>query len=281
MDVGFIGLGAMGRPMARNLAAAGHHVVAWNRSLVDPPSGVTLAKSPRAIGEQTGVAFVMVSAADAVEEVLFGESGWALEATPDSVVIQSSTVGPTAVRRIGTQVEEAGLRFLDAPVSGSVKPAERAELTILGGGDQELFDRCQSLFEAIAKRTVVFGPIGSGSSAKLAVNGLLVSVIAAAAETLSWLVDREPDIDIEVFASVIERISPLASARAEAIVGSASTGGFALRQAAKDMELVGDEFGMGGVMEAVRDLTREGLELGNGDFDVACLGSVVRNRGTS
>jgi len=106
-------------------------------------------------------------------------------------------------------------------------------------------------------------------------------VIAAAAECLTWLVDREPDIDIEVFASVIDRISPLAAARAKAIAGSASTGGFALRQAAKDMELVGDEFGTGGVMESVRGLTREGLELGNGDLDVACLGSVVRSRGTS
>ena len=159
-----------------------------------------------------------------------------------------------------------------------MKPAENAQLTILGGGDQELFDRYRSLFEAIAKRTVVFGTIGSGSSAKLAVNGLLVSVIAAAAESLSWLIDREPDIDVEAFASVIERISPLASARAEAIAGSASAGGFSLRQAAKDMEMVGAEFGSGGVMEAVRGITRAGLDLGKGELDIACLGSVVRSR---
>lgn len=278
MDVGFIGLGAMGRPMARNLATAGYRVLAWNRSPIKAPDGVTLVESPRTVGERTEVAFVMVSAADAVEEVLFDESGWALGAKPGSVVIQSSTVGPTAARRIGTRVEAAGRRFLDAPVSGSVKPAENAQLTILGGGDQELFDRYRSLFEAIAKRTVVFGTIGSGSSAKLAVNGLLVSVIAAAAESLSWLIDREPDIDVEAFASVIERISPLASARAEAIAGSASAGGFSLRQAAKDMEMVGAEFGSGGVMEAVRGITRAGLDLGKGELDIACLGSVVRSR---
>lgn len=279
MNVGFIGLGAMGQPMSSNLAAVGHQVVAWNRSRIDAPDGVSLAESPRAVGEQTGVTFVMVSAADAVEEVLFGDSGWASGAAPQSVVIQSSTVGPAAARRIGARVEALGLQFLDAPVSGSVKPAQNAALTILGGGDQELFDRYQSLFDAIAKRTVVFGGIGSGSSAKLAVNGLLVSVIGAAAESLSWLVDSEPDIDIDVFASVIERISPLASGRAAAIAGSAPTGGFALRQAAKDMELVGEEFPMGGVMESVRSLTREGLEMGNDDLDVACLGSVVRKRG--
>jgi 3-hydroxyisobutyrate dehydrogenase-like beta-hydroxyacid dehydrogenase len=281
MDVGFMGLGAMGRPMARNLAKAGHHVLAWNRSPLESPEGVTLVDSPQTVGRETQVAFLMVSAADAVEEVLFGEGGWAAGAKPGSVVIQSSTIGPTAAGRIASRVEAAGLGFLDAPVSGSVKPAENAQLTILGGGDQALFDRYQSLFEAIASRTVVFGPIGSGSAVKLAVNGLLVSVIAAAAESLSWLIGGQPDLDVELFASVIERISPLASARAETIAGSAAAGGFSLRQAAQDMERVSEEFGAGGVMGSVRGLTRAGLDLGVGDLDIACLGAVVRSRGTS
>ncbi len=277
MDVGFIGLGAMGRPMARNLAAAGHVVLAWNRSPIEAPEGVTLVESPRAVAEGTGVAFVMVSDADAVEDVMFGESGWALGAALGSVVIQSSTIGPEAAERIGERVAAAGFEFLDAPVSGSVKPAENAQLTILGGGDQSLFDRYVSLFEAIAKRTVVFGPVGSGSVAKLGVNGFLVSVIAAASESLSWVHKRDPGLDIATFASVIERISPLAAGRAESISGQAPAGGFSLRQAAKDMELVGDEFGSQ-VVEAVRGLTRSGLDLGFGDLDVSCLGAVVRSR---
>ncbi len=278
MDVGFMGLGAMGRPMAANLAGSGHRVIAWNRSPVEAPEGVDLVDSPKAVAEHTGVAFVMVSAADAVEEVVFGDGGWASGAKPGSVLIQSSTIGPTAAESLGERVAAAGFEFLDAPVSGSVKPAENAQLTILGGGDQALFDRYQSLFDAIAKRTVVFGPVGSGSVAKLGVNGFLVSVIAAASESLSWLHEREPDLDIPTFASVIERISPLAAARAESIAGDAPSGGFSLRQAAKDMELVGEEFGPGGVVEAVRGLTRAGLELGFGDLDVACLGAVVRSR---
>ncbi|MBK5266156.1 MAG: NAD(P)-dependent oxidoreductase [Acidimicrobiia bacterium] len=278
MDVGFIGLGAMGQPMAHNLAKAGHKVRAWNRTPVDPPEGVDLVDSPKAVGEQADVAFVMVSDADAVEEVVFGENGWASGAKPGSALIQSSTIGAKAAERIGERVAGAGFQFLDAPVSGSVKPAENAQLTILGGGDQALFDRFQGLFDAVSKRTVVFGPIGSGSIAKLAVNGFLVSVIAAASESLSWLHERDPDLDIATFASVIERISPIAAARAESIVGDAPKGGFSLRQAAKDMELVGEEFHSGGVVEAVRSLTRAGLDLGFGDLDVSCLGAVVRNK---
>lgn len=278
MDVGFIGLGAMGRPMAHNLATAGHRVQAWNRSPAEPPEGVDLVDSPMTVGEQADVAFVMVSDADAVEEVVFGESGWASGAKPGSALIQSSTIGPAAAERIGERVVGQGFQFLDAPVSGSVKPAENAQLTILGGGDQAAFDRFQSLFDAVSKRTVVFGPVGSGSAAKLAVNGFLVSVIAAASESLSWLHERDPDLDIATFASVVERISPVAAARAESIVGDAPSGGFSLRQAAKDMELVGDEFASGGVVEAVRSLTRVGLDLGFGDLDVSCLGAVVRSK---
>lgn len=278
MEIGFIGLGAMGRPMARNLARAGHRVIAWNRSPVEAPEGVELADSAAAVGEQTGVAIVMVSGADAVEEVVFGERGWATTAKPGSVLVQSSTIGPTAARRIGARLEAAGYHFLDAPVSGSVKPAESAELVILGGGDPALFERLESVFDAISKRTVLFGPIGSGSIAKLGVNGLLVSVVAAAAESISWMGERDPELDVSAFASVIERISPLAAARAESLAGEAPVGGFSLRQAAKDMELVGDEFGSAGVMEAVRKLTRAGLEMGFADRDVSCLGAVVRDK---
>lgn len=278
MDVGFIGLGAMGRPMAANLAAAGHRVVAWNRSPVEAPAGVTLGESPRHLAQEAPVVFTMLTNAAAVEEVLFGENGWVSGAPAGAAVIQTSTIGPTAVKPIAARLEAAGMHLLDAPVSGSVKPAINRELVMLGGGDPALFERFQPLFDAISARTVVFGPVGSGSSAKLAVNGLLIAVIAAAAESISWLTTSEPDIDIKAFASVIDRISPLAVARAEAIAGTAPKGGFSLRQAGKDMELVVGEFGAADVMTAVRELTRAGLTMGMADLDMACLGAAVRGR---
>ncbi len=278
MDVGFIGLGAMGRPMAANLAAAGHKVLAWNRSPVEPPEGVTLGESPRHLAQQAPVVFTMLTDGAAVEAVLFGENGWASGAAPGSTVIQTSTIGPTAVRPIADRLEAAGLHLLDTPVSGSVKPAINRELVILGGGDPALFEQFQPLFAAISARTVMFGPVGTGSSAKLALNGLLVAVIAAAAESISWLTAREPGIDIKAFSSVIDRVSPLAVARAETIAGSAPKGGFSLRQAAKDMELVVREFGPAEVMTAVRELTRAGLSMGMADLDMACLGAAVRGR---
>jgi 3-hydroxyisobutyrate dehydrogenase len=262
--------------MAANLAAAGHRVVAWNRSPVEAPAGVTLGESPRHLAQEAPVVFTMLTNGAAVEEVLFGENGWVSGAPAGATVIQTSTIGPTAVKPISARLEAAGMHLLDAPVSGSVKPAINRELVILGGGDPALFEQFAPLFAAISARTVVFGPVGSGSSAKLAVNGLLIAVIAAAAESISWLTTSEPDIDIKAFASVIDRISPLAVARAEAIAGTAPKGGFSLRQAGKDMELVVSEFGAGEVMTAVRELTRAGLTMGMADLDMACLGAAVR-----
>lgn len=134
MDVGFIGLGAMGRPMAANLAAAGHRVVAWNRSPVEPPEGVVLGKSPRHLAKEAPVVFTMLTDGPAVEAVLFGEDGWVSGAAAGGTVVQTSTIGPTAVGPIAVRLESAGLHLLDAPVSGSVKPAINRELVILGGG---------------------------------------------------------------------------------------------------------------------------------------------------
>jgi 3-hydroxyisobutyrate dehydrogenase-like beta-hydroxyacid dehydrogenase len=264
--------------MVTNLVGAGNRVVAWNRSAFAAPDGAEAAGSPAAVGEAAGAAFVMVSDAAAVEEVLFGEEGWASGAKPGSVVIQSSTIGPTATAAIAERVESAGFRFLDAPVSGSVKPAENAALTILGGGDPDLFAQHQELFDAIGSRTVVFGPVPAGSYAKLAVNGLLISVIAAASECLAWLGERAPEMSAEDYASVIERISPLAAGRVPSISGTAPVGGFSLKQAAKDMELVGEEFGGAAIMEAVRSLTRKGISLGFDDRDMACLGEAARTK---
>jgi 3-hydroxyisobutyrate dehydrogenase-like beta-hydroxyacid dehydrogenase len=278
MDVGFIGLGAMGRPMARNLAAAGHRVVAWNRSPAEAPDGVTILESPRRLAQEATSVFVMVSDTAAVEEVLFGPEGWTRGAQPGSVVIQCSTIGPKATEDFSRRLEAVGLHLLDAPVGGSVKPAVEGTLVVLGGGDPVLFDRYRPLFDAIASRTVVFGAAGAGSAVKLAFNGLLLATLGAAAECASWLVAREPGLDLAAFSSVIERISLAASLRLPTLVGQAPAGGFSLRLATKDLALLDAELGDAYLMPAVLEMARAGLALGLGELDVASLGATARSR---
>lgn len=277
MKIGFIGLGAMGRPMARNLASAGHEVVAWNRTLGVTVEGVGLAESAAAVGASAEPTVVMVSEEAAVRQVLFGPDGWCAGAAPDDTVIQSSTIGPQAASRVAADLAARGFRMLDAPVSGSVKPAEAGQLTVLGGGEPAEFERFESLFAAIAARTVVFGPVGAGSAVKLAVNGILISVVAAAAEALTWLIDTEPEVSLDELATVLERISPIVFSRTPAIAGSAPSGGFSLQQVAKDMELV-RTLVPGSVLAAVADLASEAVAQGLADRDLAALGEAARRR---
>lgn len=280
MNIGFIGLGAMGGPMAENLAAAGHTVVAWNRSSVEAPPGVRLVGSARDVGASTPVTVVMVTGPDAVEQVLFGDGGWTEGARPGATLVQCSTIGPSSIRAIGRRLEGAGFGVLDAPVSGSVGPARMGELVVLGGGDPDTFTRFSPLFDAVAKKVTVFGGVGAGSSVKLVVNAVLIAAVAGAAQGLNWLVQTEPGVGIEAIAKAFERVSPIVSRRAHDIAGDGPANGFSLSQVVKDLDLFHEEVGDDVVIDCIRDLCRAATEAGFADRDLAALGAYVRSAGS-
>jgi 3-hydroxyisobutyrate dehydrogenase len=277
MRTGFIGLGAMGVPMASRLAATGVDVIAWNRSPVTAPEGVRLVDSPRAVAEETDAVVVMVTGPEAVEEVLFGDAGWVGGASAGDTVIQSSTVGPDAMRAIARRLDDEGVQVLDAPVSGSVPVAEQGALTVLGGGDETRFKSFAPVFDAFAKSVLVFGPVGTGSAVKLMVNATLISVVAAGAEALRWLDARE-DVDVDTLAGALERISPILAKRLPAVRGEAPEGGFSMKHVAKDlglMDLHDEEL----VLRAVAARCRQAMDDGLADHDLAALGAAARRHG--
>jgi len=189
--IGFIGLGAMGAPMARSLAQAGFGLSVFD---VRPESaeplaelGATTAASPREAAEGAEALVLMVVNARQAEEALFGAAG-AIEAlAPGSAVVAMSTVGPEAVRALGEGLAERGVRLLDAPVSGGVARAERGDLLIMAGGTKDLFDELRPALEAMGSTVAHCGEsVGDGQSVKL-VNQLLCGVhIAAAGEALAY-----------------------------------------------------------------------------------------------
>jgi 3-hydroxyisobutyrate dehydrogenase-like beta-hydroxyacid dehydrogenase len=278
MDVGFLGLGAMGRPMAANLAGAGHRVIAWNRSPFSTPDGVMPASSPAAVAAGSAVTFVMVTDAEAVQQVLFGVDGWATAAGRGATVVQSSTIGPAAIGNLLRELAQRGVRLLDAPVSGSVQAAERGELTVLGGGDTAHFEELSPLFEAIAKKVLVLGRVGTGSATKLCVNAILISAVAAAAEALTWLTDNEPGVDLALVTGALERISPVVAGRVAGIVGEPPSDGFSIRQVAKDMQLITEQLAPAPVLDAVAGLASSALAEGMAARDLAALGHEARRR---
>jgi 3-hydroxyisobutyrate dehydrogenase len=188
---GFIGLGAMGVPMAKRIVAAGFDLSVFN---VHPEKAEPLVElgargtvSPREAAGGAEALVLMVVNAEQVEEVLFGEDGAAETLSPESAVVVMSTVGPEAVRGIEGRLDGRGVRLLDAPVSGGVARAERGDLLIMAGGPAGLFDELRPLLEAMGS-TIAHcgGSVGDGQSVKL-VNQLLCGVhVAAAGEALAY-----------------------------------------------------------------------------------------------
>jgi 2-hydroxy-3-oxopropionate reductase len=178
--IGFIGLGVMGAPMARNLLAAGHEVVAWNRS-PDPlaelaEAGARGADGPAAVAAAADLVISIVSDDAALREVLGGPGGAIAAARPGSLIIDMSTVSPALARELADEAGARGVGFLDAPVSGGDVGAREGTLSIMVGGNADDVERAGQVFEVLGSRVTHVGAAGAGQVAK-ACNQVLVAVI--------------------------------------------------------------------------------------------------------
>ncbi len=169
--IGFIGLGIMGRPMARNLLGAGYPVTVWSRSR--PPikelamDGATAASSPREVAEHSDVVITMVTDSPDVERVALGEDGIIEGARHGLMVIDMSTISPDVTRHVAAQLAEESVEMLDAPVSGGEHGAISGTLSIMVGGRQSTFERCRPVLEVLGHKLVYCGPSGAGQTVKL------------------------------------------------------------------------------------------------------------------
>src|SRR5579862_227806 len=186
MQVGFIGIGVMGRPMALNLLKAGHEVTIFARHPTKPEvqevlqAGAKLAPSSRAVAMASAVVITMVPNSAQVEEVVAGPHGLLEGARKGLTIIDMSTISPATSRQLAANAAEKGVNFLDAPVSGGSQGAVNGTLTIMVGGDRAVFDQVRPVLEAMGKSENIFyvGPVGSGEVVKI-VNNILVGNIAA------------------------------------------------------------------------------------------------------
>ena len=190
MKVGFIGLGIMGRPRAKNLLKAGHELVVFDfnqEAVADLVScGAASAGSGKDLASRCGVIITMVPNSPHVRAALLGEGGVAEGAKEGTVVIDMSSIDPTESKAIGGELAKKGIDLLDAPVSGGEPKAIDGTLSVMVGGKRELFDRYYDLLMVMAGSVVYVGELGSGNVAKLA-NQIVVAVnIAAVSEALTF-----------------------------------------------------------------------------------------------
>lgn len=187
LNLGFIGLGIMGTPMAAHLRAAGHTLYVHSRSA--PPqalldAGAIACASGAEVAQKADIIFTMVPDTPDVEKVLFGKEGVALGLSKGKVVVDMSSIDPMATKEFAKQINALGCDYLDAPVSGGEVGAKAATLTIMVGGPQNAFDRVKPLFELMGKNITLIGGNGDGQTCKVA-NQIIVALnIAAVSEAL-------------------------------------------------------------------------------------------------
>jgi 3-hydroxyisobutyrate dehydrogenase len=195
----------MGRPMAANLARAGHELTVWNRTAEKAEAfasehGAAAAGSPAEAARGAEAVITMVVDVPDVEAVLFGEGGAAEAMEQGALAIDMSTIAPSASRAIGERLAVKGIEFLDAPVTGSRPRAEDGTLTIMVGGSEEGVERAFPLFEAMGERVVRMGESGHGTMAKVIAN--TVSAINAAALAEALTMARAAGLDLDAWLEI-------------------------------------------------------------------------------
>jgi 2-hydroxy-3-oxopropionate reductase len=189
MNIGFIGLGVMGRPMAGHLIDAGHklhlhRVKEVSQVLVD--KGGTAMPSGKAVAEASEVIILIVPDTPDVETVLFGKDGVAEGLAAGKLVIDMSSISPVATKDFARRIEALGCDYVDAPVSGGEVGAKNAALTIMAGGKPAAFERARPLFEKMGKNITLVGGVGDGQTAKVANQIIVGLTIEAVAEALTF-----------------------------------------------------------------------------------------------
>ncbi|MEX2279579.1 MAG: NAD(P)-dependent oxidoreductase [Acidimicrobiia bacterium] len=201
--VGFVGIGIMGSGMSRNLVAAGHDVIVWNRTRTKAEAieGATVADSPRAVAAACDVVLICVSDSADVEAVVQGENGILAGLRPDALVVDHSTISPRVTRELAELVASAGGSWVDAPVSGGSEGAANGTLSIMVGGDAADVARAMPYFEAMGKTITHVGPVGSGQLVKI-VNQMLV-VVNQLAVSESLLFAQAAGLDLDATLSAV------------------------------------------------------------------------------
>jgi 2-hydroxy-3-oxopropionate reductase len=189
MQLGFIGLGVMGRPMALNLLKNGHQMSIYARRPESAAplvaAGAQRCDSPAAVAANADVIFTMVTASSDLEKIALGENGIIHRARAGAVLVDMETIDPAVARSVAAQLAQKDVEMLDAPVSGGPAGAEHATLSIMVGGKAEIFSRVRPLFECLGKTIVHMGNHGTGQTTK-ACNQLALLVAAqGAAEALT------------------------------------------------------------------------------------------------
>src|SRR5437660_2175875 len=284
--IGFIGLGIMGKPMARNLMKAGYKLVVYNRSRAPmdelAADGATEANSPQVAAEQSDVVITMLPDSPQVQEVMTGENGVLAGAKAGTLVIDMSTISPVVTQEMARTAQEHGVRMLDAPVSGGDVGAQQGTLSIMVGGSAEDFEQARPIFAVLGKTIVHVGGTGAGQVVK-ACNQIVVALtIEAVSEAL--VLGSKAGVDPAVIIKVLS--GGLAANRVMEVRGPNFLQhnfqpGFKIALHHKDLGIAlsaGREYGVALPVTAIVDQMLQALkQRGQGDQDHSAILTLIED----
>lgn len=275
MNIGFIGPGIMGRPMAINIHKAGYPLFVYGRRpesmkpLVDV--GATACASPQEVASKSDVVVIIVSDTPDVEQVVLGENGVIHGVRAGSIVVDMSTISPNATRHMAAELAARGAEMLDAPVSGGDVGAINGTLSIMVGGKKEVFDKALPLFQAMGKNIVHVGDNGAGQVCK-ACNQIVVAVtIEAVGEAITFA--RKNGVDAaKVRAALMGGFagSKILEVHGQRMLDNTFKPGFKVKLHQKDMRIVMEDAGKLGLGLPAAALVTQHLNalMGAGDSEL-------------
>lgn len=286
-NLAWIGTGHMGLPMAQNLCKAGYSVQVYNRTAEKAApleqEGAVLHKTPGAAAAEAEVVFIMLTKGDAVQQVMDGEEGILRHIRPGAYIINMSTISPGEAKKLAQLTEQAGGIYIDAPVSGSVAPAQQGQLVILAGGQTEAVQKCQPYFDVLGKHTIHFGEVGAGSSAKLSINLMLGITMQGIAEAL--VIGEQAGLQREQLIEMIGQsavATPMLNAKKDMLMKEDFPSAFMISLLSKDLGLLMDEANRDHIdlplAAAANKTFAEAKENGKAEMDMAAIWLELQER---
>ncbi|MFG2960209.1 NAD(P)-dependent oxidoreductase [Streptomyces sp. NPDC048291] len=284
---GFVGLGVMGQPMALNLARAGTPLVVWNRTPERTEAlraaGARVAASVEEVFAHARVVFLMLVDGTVTDAVLGRGGPEFAKLVAGRVVVSTGSTAPEYARGLAADIEAAGGRFVEAPVSGSRRPAEAGDLVAMLGGDPDTVAEVRPLLAPMCRETVYCGPAGSGVLMKLAVNLYLDTTLAALAEAVHFA--QRQGLDLEAFRSVVDS-GQLGSGITRVKVPMLAAHDFTVQAATADAyantRLIADAARAAGIATPMLDLSSElygeSVRLGHARLDMSSVLTAIEAR---
>ena len=283
--IGIVGTGMLGEAVGLHLMDVGHDVIAFNRTKEKTKKlekkGARILDSPKQVAENSELVITIVKDANAVREIIFGDSG-IIDGKHDGMCIADmSTVNPNATREISKQIREKGIDYMEIPVMGGPNVAINGKLVIMASGEKEIFEKFKTVFESIAEQTFYLGETGTAHSIKLAMNLQIAMLALALSEgiTLTKKAGSDPEIFLKILNSTYFKTG-MSEGKAYKMINDSVKPTFTLANLKKDLDTINDaaesfdaELPMAKI---ARKIYADATDAGFGDIDYTGIISYIR-----